>query len=79
MTAVSVFPEQISTPNLPLRKHGTWEEFWDLLKTSEYRVEYHKGEIILEMSYEPDPHSKLANRFGHLFELIFDNSDRSVI
>lgn len=75
MTAVSVFPEQISTPNLPLRKRGTWEEFWDLLKTSEYRVEYHKGEIILEMSYEPDPHSKLANRFGHLFELIFDNSE----
>ena len=73
MTVTSSFPQSVNTPTPPVRRRGTWEEYWELLKTSDYRVEYHNGEIILEMSYEPDPHSKLANRFGHLFELIFDD------
>ena len=57
------------------RSAGTWEEFWDLLEHSDLRVEYQNGEIIIDMSYEPDPHSKVANRLGHLFELIFDSPE----
>jgi Uma2 family endonuclease len=68
-------PQLPQSPPMPERFSGTWDHFWSLLEKSEGRVEYQNGEIILDMSYEPDPHSKVANRFGYLLELIFDTSD----
>ncbi|MCY7328923.1 MAG: Uma2 family endonuclease [Saprospiraceae bacterium] len=52
---------------------GTWAEFWDLLEHSDGRVEYQNGEILLDMSYEPDPHSKVVSRMIFLFETLFSD------
>ena len=57
-----------------VRIPGSWDEFWEVLEESENRVEYQNNEIILSMSYESKPYSKIASRFGYLFEGTFTGS-----
>lgn len=55
----------------PLRFAATFAEFWEVVETSEYRVDFFDHQIIASMSYESEDHSALTTRLSHLLQNIF--------
>ena len=51
---------------------ASFEEYWTLLKTAEYRADFYQNEIIA-MSYETDLHSHIMFEFLFLLKNIFPN------
>ncbi len=82
MSTISEFPmtaaELAQTGLSMVRIPGSWDEFWEVLEHSENRVEYQNNEIILSMSYESKPHTKIASRLGYLFERNFEGNSFEV-
>jgi Uma2 family endonuclease len=56
-----------------VRFPATWDEYWEVLGSAEYRSDFYNDEIIASMSYEGDIHSLLATRFTSLLGTIFDD------
>jgi Uma2 family endonuclease len=46
------------------------QEYWDLLEVCEFPIEFQDNQIIA-MSYEHDPHSRIANMISTLLNLMF--------
>ena len=82
MSTIAEFPltaaELAQTGLSVVRIPGSWDEFWEVLEHSENRVEYQNNEIILTMSYESKPHTKIASRLGYLFERNFEGNSFDV-
>lgn len=75
MTAAWSIQPTTSNAAVQERRRGSWDEYWKILEQGQYQAEFQNGEIILEMSYEPELHSKLANRLGYLLEIIYESAD----
>ncbi|MEM6319442.1 MAG: Uma2 family endonuclease [Bacteroidota bacterium] len=58
-----------------IRFPATYDEYWNLLAESEFRVDFYQNEIIT-MSYENDTHADLVMEFGYILKLIFPKKDR---
>lgn len=58
-----------------VRFPATFEEYWELLETAEYRVDYFDHEIIASMSYESENHSHLTTELLHLLKNIFPGAN----
>lgn len=56
-----------------VRLPATWEEYWEVLASAEYRADYYNHEIIASMSYEGEIHSHLATEFSFLLKSIFSD------
>lgn len=56
-----------------VRLPATWEEYWEVLASAEYRADFYHDEIIANMSYEGEIHSHLASEFGFLLKSIFND------
>ena len=79
MVATAKFPvtleERLELGSGQVRFPASFDEFWELLETCEYPIEFHQNEIIA-MSYEPDRHSQIAVNLGSLFNFLFvQNND----
>ena len=59
-----------------VRIPATWDEYWEVLTSAEYRADFYNDEIIASMSYEGEIHSLLATRLTILLGAIFDESSR---
>lgn len=59
----------------PVRFPASFEEYWLLLESAEYRVEYFDHEIIATMSYESENHSEITTELSHILKNIFPKSD----
>lgn len=57
-----------------VRFAATFDDFWELLGTAEYNVEYFNHEIIATMSYETDVHTDITTQMSHLLKKIFGGS-----
>ncbi len=56
-----------------VRIPATWDEYWEVLTSAEYRADFYNDEIIASMSYEGEIHSHLAAEFGFLLKSIFND------
>lgn len=56
-----------------VRIPATWDEYWEVLASAEYRADFYNDEIIASMSYEGEIHSHLAAEFGFLLKSIFND------
>ena len=56
-----------------VRIPATWDEYWEVLTSAEYRADFYNDEIIASMSYEGEIHSHLASEFGFLLKSIFND------
>lgn len=56
-----------------VRLPATWEEYWEVLTSAEYRADFYNNEIIASMSYEGEIHSHLASEFSFLLKSIFND------
>lgn len=56
---------------------ASFAEYWELLREAEYKADYSNAEIIA-MSYETNPHSKLASEIMFLLHRIFDSAQYAV-
>jgi len=53
-----------------VRFPATFDEYWSLLETAEYKADFYQNEIIAR-SYENDNHSYIVTRFSFLLSSIF--------
>lgn len=58
-----------------VRFPATFEEYWELLETAEYRADFYQNEIIA-MSYETDLHSDMVAECLHILKKIYPRSDK---
>ena len=63
----------------PLRFAATFAEFWEVVETAEYRVDFFDHQIIASMSYESEDHSALTTRLSHLLQNIFWDNPASKV
>ena len=57
---------------------ASFEEYWELLGVCDYPIEYHDHQIIA-MSYEHDPHARIASMMFALLSNVFMENDDYVV
>ena len=70
--------ERIAFGPAIVRFPGTWDEYWELAESAEYNVEFQNNEI-LAMSYESDPHSRIAASVLRILGNLFLHDDQVVV
>ena len=62
--------------NQIVRFSATFDEYWKLLETAEFRADFYQNEIIT-MSYENDTHADIVTEILGILKLIFPKKNRA--
>ena len=60
-----------------VRIPATFSEYWELLKTAQYKADYSNREIIA-MSYETNPHSKMVSEIIFILRTIYSSVQHTI-